>query len=304
MAARAPGAGNRPDIMFIQSQNIPWIAHPTRGAGWFKRVLSRNAETGAESCTMKLAAGYRQDGNAFLTADFEFLVVHGAITINGIKYGLHDYGSHPAGYAHNTFESAEGAVLAVVTMGGPDGVTRGAPQFAFRRDRLAVKIETASIPWTFGVDRRITGPAPVSKPALLEARQPPDPSTCTKLIWQDPDLKGWTFMKADLPRRARGRQNVRGHTVDSEYFVLDGDYIISGEGRVRPGGYFCWAAEAMHGPSACEVQSLVLVKYYGPQGVIPSQDSMEVTMDPPHNPHVPAEMVAYTVPVPLQPVWS
>lgn len=301
-------AGNRPDTMFIQSQNVPWTAHPSRGDGCRRRVLSRDPVTGAESFVMQLAPGYRQPRAGFLDHDFEFLLVRGELEIDGVAFRERHYGVHPAGYPHRSVASRDGATLIVITTGGPDGSSAADAAPAFREDRLARRIDVAERPWTLGIDRALLGAppglAPPAAPSAPPAPRRGEPGTCTKLLWQDPDSKGWTFLKADLPRRPRGPQGFRTHTADAEYFVLEGDYIITGEGRITPGGYFFWRAGVVHGPSACEHLSLTLAKYYGPMKPVPSAEQAEVTLDPPHRPHVPDEFREFAQPFAIPGAWS
>jgi hypothetical protein len=298
-----PGVGHRDDIMFLHSQYIPWADDPQRGAGAQRRRLSQNAGTGAESFVLKLAPGYRMEPYV-LGSDFEFFVVHGAVEINGLAYRRHFYGMHPAGYAHHAFASAAGAVLIVITAGGPDRVLRGASQIAVRRERLLEIKDTTVIPWTNGVDPAVLAPRPRSRDVPLAERREPEPGVFTKVIWEDPDTKGHTFLRSDLPRISRAPQTTRTHTVDAEYFLFGGDYIISGEGRMLPGAYFFWAANVMHGPSACEFLSYMMGKYYGPVVIVSSKDQVPVTLDPPHTPPLAPHLAAYGKPLPPPDPWS
>lgn len=297
------GTGHRPDTFFVQTQFMPWLKHHARGEGCHKRVVSRNPKTSAESSIMRFEPGYRLMRPGYLKSDFEFLVVEGEVELNGRSYTPGCYGMHPAGYAHNSFFSATGATVIAITLGGPDELHLGDAQSMYRVDRLAEHIDVSKIHWHYGVDRRLVGPRPYSAPKPI-GQAPKPPSTMTKLIWQDPDSNGYTFMKCDLPRVSQEPQRIRTHTIDAEYFVLQGDYIISGEGRMAPGAYFFWAAGAMHGPSAYENLSLSFSKYYGPVGLAASKDEIEVTLDPEHNPSVPKEMEDYARPLQVPDVWS
>ena len=65
-------------------------------------------------------------------------------------------------------------------------------------------------------------------PLPLSSQREPEPTVFTKILWEDPDTKGHTFLRSDLPRLPRGPQTVRTHIVDAEYFLFAGDYIIAG----------------------------------------------------------------------------
>jgi hypothetical protein len=301
--ADLPGVGNRRDIMFLQTQRLPWEAHAVRGPGASRRRLSQNAATGAESFVLRLEPGYRAEAG-FLGCDFEFFVVEGAVAINGIAYPPHSYGMHPAGYAHRAMTSAAGAVLVVITAGGPDRVDRGPARLAFRRDRLVVKTDTATLPWYDGVQPPVQASKPHPRDIPLADRRAPEPGVFTKVVWEDPDTKGHTFLRSDLPRLSRAPQTTRTHVVDAEYFLFEGDYIIAGEGRMVAGAYFFWAANVMHGPSACEYLSYMMGKYYGPVDLVFTKDVVPVTLDPVHAPPLPPDLRAYGAALPPPDPWS
>lgn len=295
--------GNRRDIMFLQAQNIPWELHTARGQGALRRRLSQNTESGAESFALKLAPNYVGDPG-FLRADFEFFILQGNIEINGVTYQPHCYGMHPAGYTHSSFTSRGGAVVLVITAGGPDGIDRGAPRLAYRRERLALIKDTTRIPWVNGVDPVLLAPHDRPRDAALSERREAEPGVFTKLVWEDPDTKGHTFLRSDLPRISKARQTARTHSVDAEYFIFDGDYIIADEGRMTGGAYFFWRANVMHGPSACEFLSHMLGKYYGPATVVSSNREVPVTLDPVHNPQLPDDLRAFGLAVSVPDPWS
>ena len=298
-----PGVGNRRDVMFLQSQWIPWEEHKVRGPGARRRRLSQNPGDGSETLLLRFASGYAADPG-FLSADFEFLVIEGSVEINGVPCAAGTYGMHPAGFAHRTFVSTTGAVLLVITMGGPDELHRGSSRFAARKERLVVSLNTLTLPWYNGVDPRVQAVRPRMPPLPLSNQREPEPTVFTKLLWEDPDTKGHTFLRSDLPRLPPGPQAVRTHIVDAEYFLFAGDYIIAGEGRMTPGAYFFWAANAMHGPSACEHISYMIGKYYGPVALINGEERRPITLDPIHQPRVPEDLAAYAKPVPMPDPWS
>lgn len=303
--SRPVGDDGRPGMMFLQARQLPWVPHRTRGARCRRRVLNRDPGTGAESFVLQFLPGYRQAGPGKLRSDFEFIVVDGSVEINGQPYRPYCYGMHPSAYAHADVHSSSGATLIVITSGGPDELRSPDGADDYRQDRLASRLDLHEREWTAGVDRAlIAAPPAANRPAAPPSSTAAPPSTHTKLIWQDPDSGGWTFLKSDLPRRPSGPQSLRSHGTDAEYFVLSGDYIIAGEGRIPPGGYFFWRAGEVHGPSACEELSLSLVKYYGPMTVQMSEERIDATLDPPHRPSVPEPLRRLAVPYAPPKVWS
>ena len=298
-----PGEGNRRDIMFLQSQWIPWEDHTPRGPGAHRRRLSQSPLNGSETLLLRFEPGYSAEPG-FLSADFEYLVIEGSVEINRVPCAAGTYGMHPAGFPHRTLVSATGAVLLVITSGGPDELHRGTPRFAVRKERLVVSLNTLALPWYNGVDPRVQAAHLPPPPLPLSSQREPEPTVFTKILWEDPDTKGHTFLRSDLPRLPRGPQTVRTHIVDAEYFLFAGDYIIAGEGRMTPGAYFFWAANAMHGPSACEHISYLIGKYYGPVALINGEERRPITLDPIHQPRVPVDLAAYANPVPMPDPWN
>ena len=69
----------RPRIEFVQSQFLPWQTAPVAAArpGAEARVLSRDPDTGALSLLVRYPAGWAREGEEWLPADEEFLVLQG-----------------------------------------------------------------------------------------------------------------------------------------------------------------------------------------------------------------------------------
>ncbi len=103
----------RPHILFIMTQDIPW-QKGTYGTGRQdveSKILSID-EAGTDATTVvRYPAGWLRDEAEHNTAHEEFLVLDGAITINGMTYDKHCYGFFPKGYTRESAYSARGAVL-------------------------------------------------------------------------------------------------------------------------------------------------------------------------------------------------
>ena len=103
----------RPHTCFIQAQAMPWRKGLYGGGrpDVRSKVLSVDKQKGDSTCILQYPAKYRRRGKEFVRAHEEFLVLDGAIKINGIDYGKHSYGFFPAGHLRRDVSSRDGAVL-------------------------------------------------------------------------------------------------------------------------------------------------------------------------------------------------
>ncbi len=102
----------RPHIVHLRTANQTWVAWEGAPAGVTKKVLSRDADTGAQTLLMHLEAGFA--GELILAADstWEWVVIDGGLSLaDGSRFGPIDYSHRPAG----THES--------VVSTAPDGCT-------------------------------------------------------------------------------------------------------------------------------------------------------------------------------------
>jgi hypothetical protein len=97
----------RPHILFIQAQDISWqqgLYGPGRDDVEMK-ILSID-EAGTDATTIvRYPKGWSRTEPEFVTAHEEFLVLDGAIAINGQTYTSNQYGFLPAGYTRQRASS-------------------------------------------------------------------------------------------------------------------------------------------------------------------------------------------------------
>src|SRR2546421_12581780 len=100
----------RPQIEFIQSQNLPWVPD-TRigiGDGVEIKVLSEDDETGAASLLVRYPAGWTFPAGAS-GADEEFLVLDGELRVGNFLFRHLGYAHWPAGHVSAERASRAGA---------------------------------------------------------------------------------------------------------------------------------------------------------------------------------------------------
>ena len=92
---------------------------PRVGMTYEMKLLSLD-EAGTDStCIVRYPAGWQRDGH-WVSAHEEFLVLDGAVEINGRLYQKHTYGFLPAGYARASAQSKSGAVLLTMFYDKPE----------------------------------------------------------------------------------------------------------------------------------------------------------------------------------------
>ena len=111
----------RPHIMFVQAQMIPWSSgcHGALHADVDSKVLSHDEIDGSATTIIRYPAGWSRRAPHSLSCHEEFLVLDGAIRINGRQYDKHAYGFFPAGYPREQVSSPHGAVLLTMFYGVP-----------------------------------------------------------------------------------------------------------------------------------------------------------------------------------------
>lgn len=312
-AAEPVGSSGRSDTMVLHGRNLPWEPHKVRGAGCVRRIFSRSAADGSESFALRLPRGYKLAGPVALASDFEFFVVRGEVEINEVVYGRDCYGMHPANYVHRSFRSAEGATLLVITNKGPDGLRK--PGGDYRKDRVVEFIDNRKREWSYGVNPTWYpgGVSPVAPPTSgprFQPGEPPEPakpSNFFKQLWMDPETGGSTFLYGSIPfRLGTFTKGLYTHTADAEYFILQGDYILGETGRMLPGSYCLWKANAMYGPTASEYGFYQFAKFYGP--IVNVHDTKPVDLsngfNPSHHYVLPPEMQRYGAPREMPQWWN
>ena len=125
----------RPWIEYVQSQNLPWRAGDLWGVrpGVESKVLSLDPDDGASSLLVRYPANWRLDQEGALSADEEFLVLHGALSIGSQIYREKSYAHLPEGYARGSMVSEAGAVVLSFLSRRPRKFVHSEPQALGRK---------------------------------------------------------------------------------------------------------------------------------------------------------------------------
>lgn len=225
----------RPHIEFIPSQWLPWDAAclATLRPGVAARVLSRDDADGACSLVLRYPAGYARGAEA-LDADEEFIVLAGALEIDGVAYGRHDYAHLPRGLRRSGLRSERGAEVLTFFSAEPRAHAVDDPALpAADPARLVRRIDTRSM-------EGMRGPR---KHMASEGFN--HGGTVHKLLFDDPLTRDKTWI-AGLPPYW-SCDTVERHPVCEEEFALAGD-IHMPNGVMHEGAYFWRPADVPHGP--------------------------------------------------------
>lgn len=225
----------RPHIEFIPSQWLPWDDSFLSAVrpGVAARVLSRDDVDGACSLVLRYPPGFVRGAEA-LDADEEFIVLAGALEIDGVAYGRHDYAHLPRGLRRSGLCSERGAEVLTFFSKAPrafaaDDATLPAADPA----RLVRRIDT----------RAMEGMKGPRKHMASEGFN--HGGTVHKLLFDDPLTRDKTWI-AGLPPYW-SCDTVERHPVCEEEFALAGD-IHMPNGVMYEGAYFWRPADVPHGP--------------------------------------------------------
>jgi hypothetical protein len=222
----------RPHIEFIQSQWLPWSA--AAAAAWrpgvMARVLSRDPEDGAASLILRYEAGYRRGAEA-LDVDEEFIVLAGALEIDGTRYVPHDYAHLPRHLPRSGLACERGAT--VLTFLSAEARVTPAPTQAFDAQRLVRRIDTRATAGMQGA-RKHMGSEGFNHTGTVH-----------KLLFDDPLTRDKTWIAGLMPYWSC--DTVERHPVCEEEFALAGD-IHMPNGVMLEGAYFWRPANVPHGP--------------------------------------------------------
>jgi len=225
----------RPHIEFIPSQWLPWERGVLDAArpGAEARVLSRDEVDGACSLVVRYPAGFERGAEA-LDADEEFIVLEGALEIDGVAYGRHDYAHLPRGLRREELRCAAGAqVLTFFSKAPVSRVPDDASLPPADPARLVRRIDTRAMEPMTGARKH------------MASEGFSHGGTVHKLLFDDPLTRDKTWI-AGLPPYWRC-DTVERHPVCEEEFALAGD-IHMPNGVMVEGAYFWRPADVPHGP--------------------------------------------------------
>lgn len=215
----------RPWIEFVQSQMLPWRSDDLWGVrpGIECKVLSLDPEGGACSLLVRYPAGWQPGRAAASSADEEFLVLAGALSIGPHVYREYAYAHLPAGYERGPMSCESGAVVLTFFSRQP-ALSEAAP---FDPSRLVEHLDAFQVPYTGNFHPEFP------------------PGAGRKRLYEDPVSHDQSWILGTLPMRWAERAEV--HPVVEEMYLLSGE-SHGNRGVMRPGAYFWRPPEIPHGP--------------------------------------------------------
>jgi hypothetical protein len=273
----------RPHILFIQAQCLPWqqgLYAPGRDDVDMKLLSIDEAGTDA-TCIVRYPAGWRRDAH-WVSAHEEFLVLDGAIEINGRRYERHSYGFLPAGMARAGASSDDGAVLLTMFYDRPD-THDGAPPGDLYDEKLLVEyVNPLDMEWDPGlVDPQLSA------------------GVAIKPLREDPYTKEVSFLYCSPPHRVPpGMAKPQWtHPMVEELYCLEGEYVWGDCGRMGPGGYCWWREGEYHGPAGTDTGYHLFVRTInGPLVNTFDTEKKPFTWTPEYRPALPPELEQYAQP--------
>ena len=259
----------RPHTEFIAAQVIPWQRGLYGGAraDVEQRTLSLDHESGASSLMIRYPPGWTRDEPEHLDVAEELLVLDGAVTISGQRYGKLDYAYLPAGYARSNASAAHGAVVLTFFSGEPHA--RHGESSEYDGAGLVRHIDTRRLPGEAGARRGMFEGIRSSGSNHKRLRE--DPVT-GELTWLVGMPASWVMSQLET------------HPVVEEEFAICGD-LVGPRGVMRPGAYFWRPPSIQHGPFGTATGALHLVRSVGgplTTDLVDHQGSFD--WDPAYNP--------------------
>jgi len=273
----------RPHIVFVQAQMLPWIRglYGDVRADVDAKMLSRDDTDGSSTAVLRYPAGWSRAAPEHLTAHEEFLVLDGAIEINGRLYEKHSYAFLPAGFVRERARCARGAVLLTMFYGEPRGGGTARPQHDAKL--LIEYVNPLAMDWD---------------PGLVDPQL--SKGVAIKPLRTDPYTQEVSFLYCSPPHRVPpGMAKPQWtHPMVEELYTLEGDYVWGDVGRMGPGGYCWWRENVYHGPSGTDTGYNLFVRTIG--GPLVNHFATEkkpFTWEPPHRPILPPELAPYGQPL-------
>jgi hypothetical protein len=265
----------RPYIEFIQSQQLPWQRAPDEfgGADW--KVLSRDADSGAVTALLRIAAGRRAIA-ARLASDWELFVLKGAARVGELELIMHAYAYLPAGFPLGQVEATDELIVLSFFAGAPVAAQPHAGAYA--ESRLIRPVDTVALRWdNSGVDPNINH----LNAARKNLRFAPEGDCRSYLLGGMP--QGFPRAEASLER----------HPHTEEFFMVSGDMAFH-VGILRTGAYFWRPPEIAHGRDCTRTGFLLFCRTPGSNKTITnwSQERYPVSWTPEHRPVLPPELAA------------
>jgi hypothetical protein len=268
----------RPHTCFVQAQRIPLGLHGGGRADVESKLLSVDDEDDSSTQVVRYPAGWRRTLPEHLTTHEEFLVLDGALEIDGRRYERHAYGFLPAGYVRERAESSHGAVLLTMLYGAPR-VVAGRPARDFDERLLVPYVNPLAMDWDPGL----------VDPQLAKG-------VAIKPLRTDPYTQETSFLYCSPPHRVPpGMAKPQWtHPMVEELYCLEGEYTWADLGVMRRGGYCWWREQVYHGPSGTETGYNLFVRTVnGPLVNHFATEKKPFTWTPEHRPQLPERLRPY-----------
>lgn len=216
----------RPRIEFIQAQALPWQDQPLSDLrpGVDVRILSMDGETGACSLMVRYPPGWSHETDGYLSADEEFLVLDGDLTVGQFDYAYLGFGHIPAGLPRRKIASKAGAIVLTFFSAKPE---RQAGTSDCDRARLVEGLDGLAVPYTGNFHPEFP------------------PGAGRKMLFEDAETGDQSWLLGTLGLRWAERSER--HPVVEEMFLIAGE-VHGNLGVMRPGAYFWRPPHIAHGP--------------------------------------------------------
>jgi len=276
----------RPHTVFVQAQELPWTRglHGGARSEVEVRTLSADSESGAATTLLRYPAGWSRPAPHFLNVHEEFLVLDGAIEINGRTYGPYGYANLPAGYAREAATSPGGAVVLTMFSGAPREEDGAPPDGAMDEKLLVEHVDCAGKGlegWTEN---------PYTRYLMGTGVQP---------LREDPYTGEISILYAALPFRYMEKR--WSHPTVQEMYLLAGEYVINDVGILRPGAYCWWRENQFHGPYGSHAGFMFFIRTDGgPLANLIEDEIVPVDYAAPHDPVLPDDLRPFGAALPPQ----
>ncbi len=272
----------RPHIEFFQSQALGWAS--SGWAGWYQEVqrklLSLDDESGATSSLLRYPQHWRRDGAEYLTADEEFFVLDGSLTINGREYTEQCYGHLPAGFSRQSANSETGAIVLTFLSAEPVSHSGAAPEGLYDSSRLVEYINA--------LETELSTDVSVLGVELTDEIEDGFSGFAHVLFREDPYTHDQTWMLSARPLWKGGVIEI--HPVVEEMYLVAGD-MATNTGLMMPGAYFWRPPGIAHGPFGSKTGNLMFFRTLGgPLSTEFEPGDSVFSWEPAHAPVLPPEL--------------
>lgn len=234
----------RPHIEFVHAQNLHWVIRPD---GAEEKLLNWDPEGTEQTLIVRYPPGFSAGPTADHAGAEELFVLDGAIEIDGVSRGYHDYAFLPQGSGLGARRTMAGAVLLVFRHARDD------------RNALAgiadvIAIRTTAMPWDVST----------YDPKLSHLR------LARKVLRLGPNDSGRTFLLTGMAHGVPtdgAKLAAEMHDHAEEMFMLQGA-MWAPEGRMGPGAYFYRPPGILHGPHVSETGFLQIMRSPGANAIV------------------------------------